>query len=1373
MHLQANLKIIEERFPHLLQGIKKAAAEPDAQVIVTSSRSGLPVAQVSNGERRLYLNSSYDPELEAERWVEKLVKSDLSALVLCGSGFFYQIKAILASGTYKKVVCYEPSWTILRAALDELDLREVLSRKDFLLIAGGAHQANHGILLNFLEQRATDIQAQVLPGYQEIFRERISEFQKLLKDSISFLITNFATLHQTGELWAKNAVLNLPTVLSSPGIKHFFGRFAGVPAVIVNSGPSLEKNIQLLPAIKNRALIICSGSSIRAMRKHGVSPHILLAYDGNLANQEIYSGIDLQGIMLCFNHRFYQPALQSFTGPKIHMRLLSERFTELITAKSGYDYGDIYGGFTVAHSSLDLAFRLGCDPIIITGQDLAFTNDKRYADGQAATAQVFIDRSKLPPGGFITKDLNGREIVTDKMFEKMRRLMEQQIEVNYHGKVSIINATEGGVPIAGTINRSLADVIEEYCREERGISQRLTGLYQTGQREIQKCKAKMGQIPSEIEKMTARALAGLEGLTLQVLELQNRYQAGEKDRLAEAMERVITGYQQTFKAREYEYLLHEMKNGKLTAINQKFAELREDQENAAFERKLQYCLEVFAETRKYLEIIRENNQSNLAEFKTGEQDSETSLLIQDIIHSLERAVRSSPDSPEVWFRLFRLYQNEQNISKQIQCLNECYRLGYRQGFCRKKIIKLYYQAQNYPMVNNLIVEHSASLKPEVFYSILKIKALQILKLIDEAEAERSKLSEPQGRRWAKVIQDPVRELTEFEIRYNSNHRFFKERGLELPSFAKVRYQIVKYLENDLIYDAQIHQFIVGVKDSTISNFSFTPGETLLVANTDDHQVFAGLERALENAKDPVFQRQIAGTPLYIVEQNIEQWQLLLQNYDFNKLSGWLNIHFIISPNLEELEAALLADEAPLPTSLYGTGLDDIRQSLERVKEMKERLYQERMERLGNYYRNYHPESIHKILIVSTIKDDCLDHYGRELQTYLTDAGYKCLLYHESAPYFSFTKYADARLLDDFHPDLVIHLFALQEELGVFSSLKIPFCHWQLVNKSLYLMTPVENWEERIFISGNPLSMKEFLSRKYREEQICRIPLPTIFNKNQPGISGAIENRLCIINDLGNSDIILKDIGKTIKPMVQSGQNSIATFENIEKALQNVYFTFYTKLTTQTKLELEDGFYLQAIRNSFEKCNLIVDDKKADLIKFRLKKELEPVLQRLVQVKWLTNELPSEGLFIYGKGWETEPSLQSCYQGDLDFWNEPLRYQQVVLESKVNIYIGPRIKNNSLQQPDLVNGIVAGGFFLAYDGNPNSEEGKSFGNLLETYQSKDELVQKVRYYLENETERWMKAEKLREYVITHLSMDKVVKTILTRTKEIYLTETNYH
>ncbi len=1369
MHLQANLKIISERFPHLLQDIKRAAVDPDPRVTVTRSRKGLPVAQLNVGERRLYLNSSYDPELEAERWAERQGGSELKALILCGSGFFYQIKAVLTAGIYQKVVCYEPSWTILKAALAELDLGELLSRKDFLLIAGEAHQENQGILLNFLEKRATDIRVEVLPGYQEIFREPIFEFQKLLRDTIGFLITNFATLDYSGELWAKNSVLNLRTVLSSPGVRHFFDQFAGIPAVIVNAGPSLEKNIHLLPEIKNRALIICSGSSIRAMRKHGVSPHILLAHDGNPINQKIYSGIDLAGIILCFNHRFYHPALQSFPGPKIHMRLLFESFTELITKKSGYDYGDIHDGFSVSHSALDLAVRLGCGPIILVGQDFAYTNNKRYADGQVVTSQLLLEGSKLPKGGFITRDLNGHEIVTDQMFEKLRKLMEQQINMNYQAKGSIINATEGGVPIAGTINRKLSEVIEEYCREERGIGQRLAGLYQTGQKEIRKCQAKMRRIPAEIEKLTATALAGLEGLTQRVLELQNRYRAGDQDQLAEAMAGVITGYHQTFKAREYEYLLCEMKKGKLTAINQKFAELSEDQENAALERKLQYCLEVFAETRKYLETIREGNQGNLAEL----QDSESGPLSQNTIPSLERALQSSPDSSEVWFRLFRLYRREQNTSKSIQCLNECFRLGFRQGFCRKKIIKLYYQTKNYPMVNNLIVEHSAALKPAVFYSLLRIKALQTLRLITEAEAERGKLSEPLRKRWAKVIQDPVRDLTEFEIRYNVNRRFFKERGLELPGFAQVRYQAGKYLENKLIYDTQTRQFINGVNDSTAGKFSFTPGEALLIANTDDRQVFARLQRALENAEDPFFHRQIAGTPLYIVEQNIEHWQLLLQNYDFNELSGWLNMHFIIDPRLEELEAALLDDGAPLPTLLYGTGLEEIRQSLERVKEIKERLYQERLERLVNYYRNYHPDSFQKVLMVSTNSDDCLYHYGRELQAYLTDAGLTCKLHLESAPYFSFTKYADARLLDDFRPDLVIHFFALREESEAFSALKIPFCYWQLMNKPLRLMTPVSDWEERIFISGNPLSLDEFLNRKYRSEQIRRMRLPIIFDKNQPGAPGVIESRLLIINDLGNIDKILDEIGKAIKPIVQSGQSSGRALEDISKAIQNIYFRFYTKLTTQNRLGLEDTFYAEAIRDSFEKYKLTVDEKRADNIKLLLKQELEPVLQKLAQVKWLTNELPGERLFIYGKGWESELSLQSCCQGALDFWQESLRYQQAVLANKVNVYIGPRIKNNSLQQPDLINGIAAGGFFIAYDGNPNSEDGELFGNLLETYQTKDELVRKVRYYLEHEAERRNKAEKLQEYVLTHFSLEKAVKSILAGTKESYLGETKYH
>ena len=164
--------------------------------------------------------------------------------------------------------------------------------------------------------------------------------------------------------------------------------------------------------------------------------------------------------------------------------------------------------------------------------------------------------------------------------------------------------------------------------------------------------------------------------------------------------------------------------------------------------------------------------------------------------------------------------------------------------------------------------------------------------------------------------------------------------------------------------------------------------------------------------------------------------------------------------------------------------------------------------------------------------------------------------------------------------------------------------------------------------------------------------------------------------------------------------------------------------------------------------------------------MEDSLLTTIQAKWLINHVPNLSVKLYGSGWENEINLKTYQEASLKIGSE--EYQRVVLQSKINIYPSLMWKNNSYWQPDLINGIAMGGFYLV-NGSLVDTVGekvlKPFAGLLETYRNREELLEKVAYFLKNETERKEKSGRLQEHILKNFGIDRVAKVIFEAYREI--------
>jgi hypothetical protein len=164
---------------------------------------------------------------------------------------------------------------------------------------------------------------------------------------------------------------NLPLILKSPGV--YKDQFKGMPALIVSSGPSLNKNIHLFGEAKKKCLTITSGSAIGPVQKRGFEPDVACLIDPFATAADSFTPGDYRmacnytalpkGVRMGKNVSFFN-AGEAFEAP------LPLPPTEWVQVD-----------LSVASTAYNLAVLWGCEPIIFIGQDCGITEGQEYADG--------------------------------------------------------------------------------------------------------------------------------------------------------------------------------------------------------------------------------------------------------------------------------------------------------------------------------------------------------------------------------------------------------------------------------------------------------------------------------------------------------------------------------------------------------------------------------------------------------------------------------------------------------------------------------------------------------------------------------------------------------------------------------------------------------------------------------------------------------------------------------------------------------------------------------------------------------------------------------------------------------------------------------
>lgn len=353
---------------------------------------------------------------------------------------------------------------------------------------------------------------------------------KDIKHAFTLAQSNLHTHKTLGSAWMTQGLRNLDAIARSANLATLKPSLSGLPIVIISPGPSLDKNIHLLKALKGRAILMAAAQCARALQAAEVVPDFLVVADpGNLVY--FLDGVDTGAI----------DAL--IIGVSSHPDFYKKQFKNIVTfnANAGVDtwisniFGDTSAISSAGSVSIDCLFfakYFQCSHILMVGLDLALSEGKAYSSQSANsestvnidTATNTLSFSNVPETMeriFLAQGASSEDTVEAVLTLPGYFGGTVQTRPNYHlfhgefvviakneaglgNPTPLVNCTEGGAYIEGFEHIRLEEAINKYIpRRAQDLSKKIGDACNSinyEQRQLQCLEAK-DQMRNNIEEI--------------------------------------------------------------------------------------------------------------------------------------------------------------------------------------------------------------------------------------------------------------------------------------------------------------------------------------------------------------------------------------------------------------------------------------------------------------------------------------------------------------------------------------------------------------------------------------------------------------------------------------------------------------------------------------------------------------------------------------------------------------------------------------------------------------------------------------------------------------------------------------------------------
>ncbi|HED4752279.1 TPA: motility associated factor glycosyltransferase family protein [Campylobacter jejuni] len=371
---------------------------------------------------------------------------------------------------YKHLFVFESEIELFILALSTLDLSEELKVYKVVLFDCVAKDLEIQIAMIFDQQSILEYLSLYemfinTSYYLRFYEKQIVFLNEVCLKTIGVAVRNADISCFLPLLTYEQFLQNIPSMLESIPFQRILNERKNKfdNAIVVSAGPSLAKQLPLLKAYQDKAVIFCADGALSMLEKEGIVPDYVTNLD--------YSDWSIKFFQNKENLKQSIIALECATHPNIVRSLKAENCMIVLRNKALYqrfnlnDFGYIDTGTHVSHFSYTLALALGFKNIIMIGQDLAFdeegnSHSKGFDFGEKFSGEENIDKLK------VTAYAGKGEVLTHITWNDYRIKLEYLFACNDQ-KAKFYNATEGGARINFTEELSFKECCEKLLTKEK------------------------------------------------------------------------------------------------------------------------------------------------------------------------------------------------------------------------------------------------------------------------------------------------------------------------------------------------------------------------------------------------------------------------------------------------------------------------------------------------------------------------------------------------------------------------------------------------------------------------------------------------------------------------------------------------------------------------------------------------------------------------------------------------------------------------------------------------------------------------------------------------------------------------------------------
>ncbi len=430
---------------------------------------GRKVLYVQKEEAFFQLDSMYNSEELLKKWKKGIDALYNSKYLMFGIGNGMFVRTLLQN-TKKdvKIFIYEPTIQLLKFVLSEFDFMDILSSARVKIMCGEMEKGENDLYtlwannLDYADVAGARLSEYL--NYAKIFPEKYNYVFEIYNQVIESIISNRVVLQRFGEKFYENVFKNYPYFCNSKSISSLWAYMPHeTTAIIVSSGPSLNKNIEELRQAKGKSLIIAADSAVSVLLKHGIMPDMFVCVDAN-KNPYHFTDERIKDIPLVGNLHTCSVAIVGHRAPCFFINDANPHIQKFFT-EHHIVLPLLSSGGSVATDAMSFAESIGIEKFILVGQDLAYTDNKTHAEGSLRSTWN-ID---ISPTSCYLEGADGEQILSSAEFKLYRDWFEREIALKPN--LIVVNATEGGAKIHGAVASTLKEAITDYCVKEVNIEE--------------------------------------------------------------------------------------------------------------------------------------------------------------------------------------------------------------------------------------------------------------------------------------------------------------------------------------------------------------------------------------------------------------------------------------------------------------------------------------------------------------------------------------------------------------------------------------------------------------------------------------------------------------------------------------------------------------------------------------------------------------------------------------------------------------------------------------------------------------------------------------------------------------------------------------